>query len=55
MGKFRLHSRELHQEHLAQADQHFTEERVRIMEVQARRMRNSRSILSVTSEISDAV
>lgn len=54
MGKFRLHTRELHQEHLAQAGQHFTEERVRVMEIQARRMR-SRSTLSVTSQTSDAV
>ena len=50
--KFKIHSRELREEHYAQADLHFTEERVRVMELQARRL-NSRSTFSVTSDLSD--
>ena len=53
-----MHKEELHKFHIEQADKHFTEERVRDMEMQARRLRLHRRSLSIasdtaTSEFSD--
>ena len=59
MLKYRLRGQELHTAHIDQASLHFTEERVRVMELQARRLkyRNSLSAMSDTaaSEVSDII
>ena len=52
MLKFRVTKRDLHLEHIAMADLHFSEERARAMEIAARRLKN-RSTFSVTSDVND--
>ncbi len=48
--KYPVHKEELRKIHLEQAEQHFTEERVRDMEMQARRLRLHRRSLSISSD-----
>lgn len=50
MLKYPLHKEELHKYHLEQADKHFTVERVRDMEMQARRLQLHRRSLSISSD-----
>lgn len=52
MLKFKITSRDLRLEHVAMADIHFSEERARLMEIAARRLKN-RSTFSLTSDMSD--
>ena len=47
--KYPIHKEELHKYHMDRAAKHFTEERVRDMEMQARRLRLHRR--SVTSDV----
>ena len=49
--KYPIHKDELHKFHLQQADKHFTEERVRDMEMQARRLRLHRRSASISSDV----
>ncbi len=48
--KYPVHKEELHKYHIDQADKHFTEERVRDMEMQARRLRLHRRSMSISSD-----
>ena len=50
MLKYKIHTDELHKYHIAQADTHFSEERARAMELQARRLRLHRRSPSAASE-----
>lgn len=44
--RYHIHNKELQKEHIAQADFHFSEERARVMELSARRMRTRESTIS---------
>lgn len=48
--KYKIRKEELHKYHIAQADAHFSEERARAMELQARRLRLHRRSPSAVSE-----
>ena len=50
MLKYKIRKEELHKYHIAQADAHFSEERARAMELQARRLRLHRRSPSAASE-----
>lgn len=49
--KFPIHTDDLRKYHLSSSDQLFAEEKVRQMEMQARRLRLHRRSLSVTSDV----
>ena len=51
--KFPIHQQELKKEHIQQADVHFSEERARTMEMQARRMHARKSFSTLSEATSE--